>query len=693
MKQFHIAGYIKKYQFPIVILSLLAGLFFYVYMQRQQTYSATAVISYTNDGAEEGLAPDGSLIDVSEIYSSQVMAKVFDRMGLNYNDYNLDELRSRVSINEIVSEEDRAVQEAKNEAGEMVESKPTKYYVTFTAERNDSDHPEEFARQVLDNMLDVYIQTYGENHINTSLAANDISDINERDYDYLEMAELLESSIDDALESVVTRYNENSNFRSAENGYSFSDLYQKFSFLKSTEVSNVFAYILNNQVTKNREALLAKYQNRIENYHLENNASQTEIDAINAVIDSYVNMMRESGNTNITADYILEMVHDTDTEKETYSNVDQTVEYDVLMKDYVKNRKDFEWALIDTAYCKYIMEIYSGEASVETVVELDDPDTAVPEVEKEAADAQSDAATAEITADDTAVESAADAAVAESADGDVTADTAGDASGADSTAAGDTAATDGVKTASQEVIDNTAAMLADLVSQTNELYTLMNQVNAEYNEYAGAENISLLSNIVVIANRQILLYAGIVVIIFLCIFCAVAVVIGRLGDIVDFYMYKDRKYDLPNRVGCDKFMEGYANQLVPQHFCCIVLRVSKMKEKNDRYGRDAMDNMMLKFNEMVKAIFPVGEDCFIALNGVGQYVIFTKNMTKEHLDTYVGYLEHEAAEYNEAVECKIEYECGSVESSSAGVYRIKLLLMNAMHGLKPAQTISCRQEG
>ena len=70
----------------------------------------------------------------------------------------------------------------------------------------------------------------------------------------------------------------------------------------------------------------------------------------------------------------------------------------------------------------------------------------------------------------------------------------------------------------------------------------------------------------------------------------------------------------------------------------------------------------------------------------------TKNMTKEHMDAYVGYLEHEAAEYNEAVECKIEYDCGSVESTSSGVYRIKLLLMNAMHGLKPAQTLFCRQE-
>lgn len=50
MKQFHIAGYLKKYQFLIVILSLLAGLFFYVYMQRQQTYSATAADIFCNCG-------------------------------------------------------------------------------------------------------------------------------------------------------------------------------------------------------------------------------------------------------------------------------------------------------------------------------------------------------------------------------------------------------------------------------------------------------------------------------------------------------------------------------------------------------------------------------------------------------------------------------------------------------------------
>ena len=151
MSRFRVLDYLKKYQILIVVLSLLSGVIFYAYMQHRQSYTATAIINYTNSAASQGDAPDGTPIDVSEIYSVQVMTEVFERMGLDYTEYNLDELRSRVAVNEAMSEEEKAVQEAKNSNGEEVTSKPTRYYVSFTAERGDSDQPEEFARQMLDN--------------------------------------------------------------------------------------------------------------------------------------------------------------------------------------------------------------------------------------------------------------------------------------------------------------------------------------------------------------------------------------------------------------------------------------------------------------------------------------------------------------------------------------------------------------
>lgn len=660
MKRFRVLDYLKKFQIPIVVLSLLAGVVFYTYMQSKQTYTASAIISYTNSGASEGLAPDGSEIDVTEIYSSQVMTQVFERMSLDQGNYNLDEVRSRVSVQPIVSEEEQAVQEAKNSAGEEVTSKPTKYLVSFTTNNHDSNSPEEFARQVLDTMLDVYIQFYGENHINSLTAPNDISGLQDMNYDYLEMAEILEDSIDSTLSSIYGQYEQNTIFRSSANGYSFSDLYQEFSALKDVELSNVYAYILNNKVTKNKDALLAKYENRIQEFYLNNDASETEIAAINNVIDSYVNMMRESDNTNITYEYIINDIHETQMESQAQTEtgtqytepVDQTVEYDVLMEDYASNREEYEWSLIEVAYCKYIIEIYSGEASVGTMVELDEFESNSEESDDE--------------------------------DTDGSTNTEKNVEKTDRTTA---VSVDAQAVSSEEALQTTSSMLTNLIEKTENLYDILLETNEEYNEYGGAANIGLMSNIVVMANQRILIYALLVVVIFVIILCTVAILLGRLGDIVDYYVYRDRKFELPNRVGCDKFMERYSSQMLPENFCCIVLRLLKVKEKNVRYGRENMDNMMLKFNDIIKNIYPNNDNCFIALNGVGQYIIYSKDMSKEHMEAYAGYLKREVEEFNQIAECKIEYECGMAESKSTSAYRIKLLLINALHNVKPVVTV------
>lgn len=649
MSRFRVLDYLKKYQILIVVLSLLSGVIFYAYMQHRQSYTATAIINYTNSAASQGDAPDGTPIDVSEIYSVQVMTEVFERMGLDYTEYNLDELRSRVAVNEAMSEEEKAVQEAKNSNGEEVTSKPTRYYVSFTAERGDSDQPEEFARQMLDNILDVYIKLYGEQHINSLAAVNDISKLDEGNYDYLEMLEILDDSISSALENLNTKFAENEEFRSTATGYTFMDIYNEFYLLRKVELSDVFAYVLGNKVTKDGDALLAKYENKIQNYYLNNSAGETEIQAIHDVVDSYVRMMRESGNTDITYEYILENVYENNSAEESADSsyrelVDHTVEYDVLLSDYADNRKDFEWSLIEIAYCEYIREIYSGEISLSSAIEIDGLNQ-------------------EETAEPGAAEAAAEGAFLPEETTPVQAAAA---------------------VSTEEAIQTAEGMISDLVNKTNRLYDILAETNEEYNEYGGAANVSLLSNVVVFANQRVLLYAAIVVVIFLCVFCVAAVILGRLGDIVDYYVYRDRKYELPNRIGCDKFMESYANQILPENFSCVVLRLTGISGKNGEFGREATDDMMMKFNGFVKNTYPKNDECFVALNGVGQWIIYARNMSVNHMEAYASYLQKAVEEYNETAKCKIEYDCGMAESKASSTYRIKLLLMNALHNMKPA---------
>ena len=67
-----------------------------------------------------------------------------------YSEFNLDEFRSRVVVEEVVTPEMEAVQEAKNEVGEVVEEKPTEFSVSFYATRKDSREPDVYKRQPLE---------------------------------------------------------------------------------------------------------------------------------------------------------------------------------------------------------------------------------------------------------------------------------------------------------------------------------------------------------------------------------------------------------------------------------------------------------------------------------------------------------------------------------------------------------------
>ena len=94
MKKFDSAKYIKKFQIPIILFSILAGCIGFYILNQLQSYSASAIIHYANDEASTGIAPDGSEIDITEIYSSKVITEVLNRMSLLNDNYSVEELRS-----------------------------------------------------------------------------------------------------------------------------------------------------------------------------------------------------------------------------------------------------------------------------------------------------------------------------------------------------------------------------------------------------------------------------------------------------------------------------------------------------------------------------------------------------------------------------------------------------------------------
>ena len=375
MKELDVFRYLKKYRAVIIAASILAGVAFFLIAQLYiQQYTAVTVIEYTGSRAAEGLSPDGSDIDTSEIYSTNLVAQAMSAIGIDYTEATTDDIRRNIHVEPIITEEDLLVQQAKLDNGEKdYEFIPTQFMVSFSCGvKNGKEYP----RKVLNQILQEYAVYYGKSHVNTSLAANPVSDITAKDYDYLEMAEVMDSTLEEITEHLSTKNEWNSDFRSSRTGRSFQDLQDEFEFIRHVEIRQLFSEILAGKITKNRDLLLNKYENRNNNLEISNTTTSFEVDKIRGIITSYENAMGEfsgpadanisdtdRGNTlqnNVLPDVYDDWNRDEDG---NWNPVDRTAEYDQLLIKYIANRTLYEQNLIEKDYNNYIIKTFAKAPS------------------------------------------------------------------------------------------------------------------------------------------------------------------------------------------------------------------------------------------------------------------------------------------------------------------------------------------
>ena len=373
MKELDVFRYLKKYRALIAGFSVLAGIVFFLVAQlRIQQYTAATVIEYTGMRAAEGLSPDGTDIDVTEIYSTNLVAQAMKALDIDYTQATTDDIRMGIQVEPVITEEDLKIQQSKLDNGEEdYELNPTRYLVTF---RCGVGSGRDFPRKVLNQILQEYAAYYGKTHVNTALAANPVSDITSKGYDYLEMVEVMDSTLTGMVEHLSDKVSWNGEFRSSRTGLSFQDLKDEFNFLKQVEVRQLFSEILEGKVAKDRDVLLDKYRNRNNDLTISNAAINFEIDRIRGIISSYENAMGEfsvptgvgdENNESSLKNNVLPNVYDEQDQDPdgNWSPVDRTAEYDKLLMKYIEDRTCYEHALIDAQYNDYILSVFTGASS------------------------------------------------------------------------------------------------------------------------------------------------------------------------------------------------------------------------------------------------------------------------------------------------------------------------------------------
>ena len=601
MKDFQILRYLKQFKFLIAIGSVVAGmLFYYVASNRLQSYTASTVIEYTNSEAADGYTPDGSKIDTSEIYGSYIISKVIQNLGIDPSTANMDNIRNSISITSIITDEQQQIFDGKVVQGEDATLIATRYMVTFSS---GVDHDKDYPRTMLNEILDVYSAWYGETHVNSSRAANGVNDIYSKGYDYIEMMDVIDDSLTTTLGVLDGKVSGDSSFRSSETGYSFSDLFWEYDLLQKIEVPKITAKILAGKITKNRDVLLNKYRNRNNDLSIENTASDEEIEKIKGVIDSYVEMMSSSGNTNITSEYILQDIYDNVRDGDNSVKTDQTTSYDKLLIRYVEDRTQSTANVIDAAYNDYILDTFS-----------------------------------------TAPEQS-----------------------------------------SQEEQDEIAAEIQTLVNRINTLYTNMEETTDEYNEYLGAANISVLSSVGVTEKISINKFTMMIVVVFGVFGCLGAIVLGRLWDIIEYYMFTNKVVNLPNRARCDRFISDMENKMLSNSYLCVALKITNLQEENRRLGRSTGNQMMKTFARVLTNVFTPSDNIFVAYNDSGQYLIFADDFNPERAEASLAQMRTVLAQKCESEVYDIEYSEGWACSGAEKSFYIRKLLSIALRRLGEAQ--------
>ena len=532
MKNFQIFRYIKKLLPFIVVFCLLATYGVYFKLSRSNTYIASEVIHYNDEQAEQGLAPTGDKLDVNEIKSSAVMSKVVDRLGLT-GIYSVDSLISRVDIIPIEDADKVAQKDAKLEEGEEYVYEPSTFIISFAAT---SGEGADFARTILDETLDVYFERFSQNYVNVAPADNTIENIDKKDYDFIEIMEMVDTSIDNTVTTLYQRIEHNNYYRSTETGESFSELADDFKYLRQVKVSSIFSKIYEYQITKNKSVLISDYTTRIDNNNISNVKDDSIVEDLVAVIEAYVTKMRDSGNTNISSEYILDNLHERNLQE--YVG-DQTVTYDELIYSWRDHKENKEHAIIDSAYCNYILNTFTSCTGGCGGVCQDSPYTCM-----ELCNSEDAAMRAEV----------------------------------------------------EREIDQ-------LLSELNSLYDITTKTNNEYNKYLGASYISVLSSSSVRESVNVKLYTAIAFLFLMVLCLGGAIVLGRAGDIINYIFYTDHLTGLANRAYLDKYFKSKDKKLLDDGVVYCMVDITNLAGINSIHSRETGDEIIKMFTTYIKESF------------------------------------------------------------------------------------------
>lgn len=221
-------------------------------------------IEFSFDGAAEGVAPNGQRFDVNDLTSDAVLAAALEDAGLS-GKYTADQLRANMIVSgvypkDIVQQMTGYQSLLTGDASRVTfaDYHPTLYNVTLY-----NDFDKTIARADLEKLLDAVMRRFRENFekVYSVFLAQDAAVGVMSAYDYTQQLDILETAARRYETYAESLASEHPDF--LVNGEGFSDLAAKYASLRRQDLDRLSGLITMNAISKDRERLIAQYENEI----------------------------------------------------------------------------------------------------------------------------------------------------------------------------------------------------------------------------------------------------------------------------------------------------------------------------------------------------------------------------------------------------------------------------------------------
>lgn len=351
-------AWLWKWKLLVIIASLMCTMIGYGYANKIQTYSASAYIKYEDSAISEGMTPDYEDFNKDEIITPSIISSAIEDIGLT--GYGADQIRGNIKVSSVTPSYISEIKSTKTENGEEYEYNPVYYIVTITNTGDLSDMTVTQLRNLLDAILNEYVNVYTTMYVNTATVEAISFDTDK--YDYLESADLISDNLDSVMESLQGYSDANSTYRSPMTGYTFSDLIRKYQNIENVDLPRLYSLIYNNKLAKDSDLLVETYKSESEEHTLSSESASRQVKEDKRLIDELVKVSESitnattdgQGDNNLDNNQLVD-----DTDSIYYKRSTPLITYDELLNNYVDDAINAGQETLNASRCDEIVGLYS----------------------------------------------------------------------------------------------------------------------------------------------------------------------------------------------------------------------------------------------------------------------------------------------------------------------------------------------